>query len=647
MATTLSKSRFKIALECPRKLVYAIDAKYANAKSEDELLQALAEGGHQVGTLAKLMYPGGLEVTAPSIDEQVRETERLLQRDEVTIFEPTFRHGNLVVRVDVLVKKGNSVDLIEVKSKGFNAAQETFRGKKTPIDSEWRPYLYDVAFQTLVLERARPDWAVTPHLMLIDTSAKASIDGLGAQFQIEHDRHRVSVRVRDGFEISSLTTPLLRAHNVAEEVAILRSNPVDTPAGTHPLEKLVGWLAEELGAGKRLPPYVGAQCKRCEFYCDPSEISQDKHSGWAECMEATFHRKAEWPRTETVYGLYNHRKPAALLGTNNLLLKEIDEGALEVQEKAGEISPTKRHLLQVQEARGEGEDVFLEKDTLEREMSAWQYPLHFIDFETSRPALPFHAGRRPNELLLFQFSHHVLERDGQLRHANQCLVAEPGVPPNVTVIRALREALGDSGTVIHWWDHEKTVLKEMKRQILDSDEADKAELCDFIDSLVDDTSGRLADLGRLVLRTAFIKGTNGRSSIKKVLPAILAKSDFLKMRFGQPIYGTASMPSLNFPTGWVWLREENGEIKDPYQLLDPIFQDEELMLAIEQGEDEETGDSGFIANGGGAIIAYGQLQNPDLGKEERERLETQLKRYCELDTLAMVMVYEALSDLLK
>ncbi len=117
---TLTKSRFRVALECPRKLVYGADPRYVNARGDDELLEALAEGGHQVGALAKLMHPGGIEVDAASVADQLAQTERLLRRDAVTLFEPTFRHGNLVARVDVLVKRGNAVRLIEVKAKGFD-----------------------------------------------------------------------------------------------------------------------------------------------------------------------------------------------------------------------------------------------------------------------------------------------------------------------------------------------------------------------------------------------------------------------------------------------------------------------------------------------------------------------------------------------
>lgn len=646
MSNTLTKSRFKIALECPRKLNYATDNNYANAKSEDEFLQGLAESGHEVGALAKLMFPGGIEIAAPSVDEQIKKTQKLIEQDNVILYEPTFRHGNLVVRVDVLVKKGCQIDLIEVKAKGFNLRKDSFRGSRNPIKSEWRPYLYDVAFQMLVLERAQPGWAVTPYLMLLDTSAKSGIDGLGASFTITRSGRRVDVSVRDGLDVSTLQPPLLRKHDVSDEVGVLRANPVETPAGEMDFVSLVDWLGNELEAGAAFPHYVGKQCKHCEFYSEPENIAPDNLSGWADCMEEAYAPlKMTWSRADTVFGLYQYRKVEDRISNNTLLMKEVDESQLNTKERPGKISTSDRHMLQIMEAKGEGEDIHMEMDTLRQVLGNWEYPLHFIDFETSRPALPFHSGCRPNEMILFQFSHHQLDADGQLRHANECLVTTPGTWPNIPVVRALRDAVGSSGTVVHWWDHEKTVLKEVKQQCLDCNEPDKDVICEFIDSLVGKESGRLADLGRLVSKTVFIKGTNGRSSIKKVLPSILAMSNHLKERYGKPIYGTEAMPSLNFSSGWTWLREENGQIIDPYRLLDPLFMDGEVAQAIEQAENVYTGNDRFVANGGAAIIAHAQLQNPDLNQEERRRLETQLKRYCELDTLAMVMVYEALLNI--
>lgn len=44
----LSKSRFKLGLECPNKLYYTNDKTFANKKSEDTFLKSLSEGGFQL-----------------------------------------------------------------------------------------------------------------------------------------------------------------------------------------------------------------------------------------------------------------------------------------------------------------------------------------------------------------------------------------------------------------------------------------------------------------------------------------------------------------------------------------------------------------------------------------------------------------------
>ena len=50
----LTKSRFKLGLECPNKLYFTNNEQYANQKSEDPFMQALAQGGFQVEELARL-----------------------------------------------------------------------------------------------------------------------------------------------------------------------------------------------------------------------------------------------------------------------------------------------------------------------------------------------------------------------------------------------------------------------------------------------------------------------------------------------------------------------------------------------------------------------------------------------------------------
>ncbi len=67
----LSKSRFKLGLECPNKLFYTSKKDYANKKNDDPFMKALAKGGFQVEELARMHYPDGL-----FIDTEHHEYER-------------------------------------------------------------------------------------------------------------------------------------------------------------------------------------------------------------------------------------------------------------------------------------------------------------------------------------------------------------------------------------------------------------------------------------------------------------------------------------------------------------------------------------------------------------------------------------------
>ena len=52
-----------------------------------------------------------------------------------------------------------------------------------------------------------------------------------------------------------------------------------------------------------------------------------------------------------------------------------------------------------------------------------------------------------------------------------------------------------------------------------------------------------------------------------------------------------------------------------------------------------------INDGGAALTAYGKIQYTDMSGNERQEIAEALKRYCELDTLAMVMIYEHLKSI--
>jgi hypothetical protein len=120
----LSKSRFKLGLECPKKLYYTGKKNYANRKTEDSFLIALAQGGFQVEALARLKWPDGIMIKTETYEYELAAQmtmDLLLNNTDVVIFEAAFLWDGYFIRTDVLVKKNNTIELIEVKAKSFNS----------------------------------------------------------------------------------------------------------------------------------------------------------------------------------------------------------------------------------------------------------------------------------------------------------------------------------------------------------------------------------------------------------------------------------------------------------------------------------------------------------------------------------------------
>ncbi|MBT5269917.1 MAG: DUF2779 domain-containing protein, partial [Candidatus Marinimicrobia bacterium] len=139
-ARYLTKSKFKSALECPTKLYYYDKNKgYANLMNDDEFMQALCEGGYQVGELAKYYFPGGHDVKSLGYDESLAETNALLEQESVIIYEAAIQFEHTFIRVDVLKKEGKRIELIEVKAKSFKGKDEFFTAKGDFITRGWYP----------------------------------------------------------------------------------------------------------------------------------------------------------------------------------------------------------------------------------------------------------------------------------------------------------------------------------------------------------------------------------------------------------------------------------------------------------------------------------------------------------------------------
>ena len=203
---------------------------------------------------------------------------------------------------------------------------------------------------------------------------------------------------------------------------------------------------------------------------------------------------------------------------------------LEEDDRPG-MSRSQRQWKQINKARDADTTPYIDRDGLAAEFDSWQYPLHFIDFETTSPALPFTQGMKPYETIAFQFSHHVMHQDGRVEHKGQFLETTPATFPNLDFVRELKQQLSDDqGTVFRFHNHENTVLVSILEQLARQDMTtteETAELSVFIKQLTRSTAKatstwlgarNMVDLHQLNLRYYYHPATRGDNTLKALLP---------------------------------------------------------------------------------------------------------------------------------
>ena len=114
-AKLLTKSKFMAGLQCPRYLwVYVNEPQ--RIPQPDIVTQHTFDQGHEVGNLAKKLYPGGIDMAGFGFREMLTET-RVRLDDRKPIFEAAFQSDPLYARIDILNPSDNGGwDIVEVKS---------------------------------------------------------------------------------------------------------------------------------------------------------------------------------------------------------------------------------------------------------------------------------------------------------------------------------------------------------------------------------------------------------------------------------------------------------------------------------------------------------------------------------------------------
>lgn len=593
----LSKSDFKTARDCPAKLYYK-KLRYPSSLDEDPYLAFLADGGYMVEAMAKLLFPGGVEVGNWSDPEEAfAETTDLLSAGDTVLFEPTVIHGDYLARIDILIREGNTLKLIEVKSTSVDTSDpdqpNPFRGKRGGIPSGWRSYLEDVTFQVHVLSLAFPGYTVRPYLCVVDKACRASSNSTFDRFTLTRDPggHSWAPEVFYTGDVASLGDDhLLAILDVNTEVEELLPEVV-SEAGRF-ARSLTGERVERLAGG------LSASCKGCEYRVDNTA---GEKNGFREC----------WGRfAETSPHILDLYRIDLVGGKNHNFVEEmIDRGSVSLLDIPAERlsgAVAARQLQQI-DCQASGSEWIA--PVLPPQLRDLPKPFHFIDFEASRLAIPYHEGMRPYELAAFQWSCHTLEDfNAPIRH-EEWLNSEEAFP-NFAFARSLRECIGDEGTIFIYSHYEITTLREVRRQMDDYDEADES-LAEWLDWMIDPGNSRVVDLLPLAKEHYVHPEMKGSLSIKYLLPAVWLHNTSLR-----------EMEVFSEYVGY----DESGNLLNPYDVLP----------ALPIGDAEEA-----VREGTGAMRAYQEMMFglSSQAPEKKEALRKLLLQYCKLDTAAMVMIW--------
>ncbi len=621
----LTKTLFKKGIECPLKLTN----DYESISEKNEFLDALADGGFQAEELSRLHYSPGVLIEHRDYANSLESTRELLNNTNSIIYEAAFLHDNLFVRTDILVKENNTIKVIEVKAKSFDSrAENIFKTNSGSIRPEWRTYLFDLAFQKYVVEKNYPEYKIESYLMLADKSKRATIDGLNQLFQITNDPNIRTGIKRKVHSLEDTGNPIMEARNISGLINDIIKKDNHKIHGLSFLELVQNFT---------------------DLYTNEKEINWQNYNGHVcrECWIEQFSINEDNQKRPNIYELWQFRHQKKLFKSNIFFLDQLSKQDFDDFSDTY-LSIKNRQWLQIEkrvaEYLGKPVDFYLDTENLKDKMMEWKFPLHFIDFETCTSALPFTKGRHPYEQIAFQYSHHIVYSDGNIQHKSEYINAEPGKFPNYEFVRSLKKDLeNDKGSVFKYATHENSILNAIYDQLIDSDEKDKDELMDFIKSITNKKENNelvwrgerdmidMCDLVKKYFYDSYMKGSN---SIKVVLPAVIKICEFVNKKYSKPI-NEINLTSINFSGDHIWIKDGN---LDPYiSLPAPDFSKVQNPV----------GDINKLNNGGDALTAYAKIQYQEMSSLERNIIKQSLLKYCELDTLAMVMIYEFFASELK
>ncbi|MEQ1924309.1 MAG: DUF2779 domain-containing protein, partial [Pyrinomonadaceae bacterium] len=167
-------------------------------------------------------------------------------------------------------------------------------------------------------------------------------------------------------------------------------------------------------------------------------------------------------------------------------------------------------------------------EAIHEKLDSWEYPLHFLDYETFAYAIPQFDGVRPFQQMVFQYSLHTIDSPGaEIRHSEYLSRGNDRLSRSVA--EHLRESMsGGIGTVLVWYESfEKTRNDEMGVMFPD--------LADFFTEV----NAKTYDLMKIFSENLYVDPAfKGRTSIKIVLPILVDKLSYKELGISDGLEAT-------------------------------------------------------------------------------------------------------------
>ncbi|MDD2714967.1 MAG: DUF2779 domain-containing protein [Candidatus Wallbacteria bacterium] len=222
-----------------------------------------------------------------------------------------------------------------------------------------------------------------------------------------------------------------------------------------------------------------------------------------------------------------------LCGSNALKARLYKQGILKLEEvPLNELSRNQ----QIQVECHISKDRHLEPENIKDFLNTLSYPLCFLDFETVQNAIPLYDGDWPYQQNPFQYSLHILEREGgKLIHKE--FLAEHGKDPKPEFLKNLLRDLPEKGCVLAYnSSFEATRLRELAEIY----PTHKVRIEKIIDSMINLATP-------FQKRWAYDWKQCGTYSIKEVLPAFIPDMSYDNLEIGngdQAMKAYADLPGM-------------------------------------------------------------------------------------------------------